>query len=204
MAVICASSFSSVVGGGWACRHSLGSARMRSAYDAAGFAPGVVELYGFPHGPRVGSQSLGHAPAMPGIDARHRHQETHRDLRADLALAYLLLDHFRQLFHQRQPARHPRGAAIEAPRQFLDRTAQAAFHFREQPTLFERGLRWAGAQRPLEHQRFGFAHLPHHGVDGVAAQLLERGETFVPVDDEVAAGCLFDDDDRCLLAIVSQ
>ncbi len=69
--------------------------------------------------------------------------------------------------------------------------------------MFERRFRLAHAQRSFEHQRLGFAHLPHHGVHRVAAQLLERGDSLVAVDDQVAAAG-FDDDDGRLLAGFSQ
>jgi len=55
----------------------------------------------------------------------------------------------------------------------------------------------------LEQQRVCFVHVPHHGLDRVATQRLERGNTFVAVDDEVAFG-LLDDDDGGLLTGFSQ
>ena len=93
--------------------------------------------------------------------------------------------------------------AIETPRQSFDRTAQPAFHLRQQPALFQRGLRLAHPQRALQHQRFGFAHRPHDGLHRVAPQLLERGNAFVAVYDQIAAR-VFDDDDGRLLPGVSQ
>ncbi len=73
--------------------------------------------------------------------------------------------------------------------------------------MFERRFRLAHAQRSFEHQRFGFAHFPHHGLDRVAAQLLERGDSLVTVDDQVASASFddgFDDDDGRLLTVLSQ
>ncbi len=69
--------------------------------------------------------------------------------------------------------------------------------------MLDGGLRRAGAQRSFQHQRFDFAHLPDHSLDCVAAELLQRSDAFVPVDDQVAAR-LLDDDDRRLLSTLSQ
>lgn len=140
---------------------------------------------------------------MVHADARHRRQIAHGDLRGDPAFAHQLLYRLRQPFYQRQAIRHPVPAAVEAAREFFDRTTQAAFHLMKQPALFERRFRLAHAQRSFQHQGFGFAHFPDNGLDSVAAQLLERGDSLVAVDDqEPAAG--FDDDDGRLLAGFSQ
>lgn len=181
----------------------LGLGEDALAHHAGRAAPGLVERAGLPHGPRLRGEGFRHRPAMLRIDARHRRQVTHGDLRRDPAFADLLLDRFRQQFHQRQPARHPSRAAVEAPRQLLERAAQPALHLLQQPALLQRRLRLAHAQRPLQHQRVGFAHLPDDGVDRVEAQLLQRGDALVAVDDQIAAFA-FDDDDRGLLAGFSQ
>jgi hypothetical protein len=83
-------------------------------------APSVVEQGGLPRGPVLLGEGLRYPLAMLGADSRHRRQIPHGDLRRDAALAHLLLHRFRQRFHQRQAARHPRGAAVEAPRQVFD------------------------------------------------------------------------------------
>ena len=191
--------------GGWRLgfEKQLGLGEDAFAHHAAGVAPGLVERGGLPRGPRLRGEGLRHPLAVVRVDARHRRQETHGDLGGDFALAYLLLHRFGQQFHQRQAARHPGGAAIETPRQSFDRTVQPAFHLRQQPALFERGLRLAHPQRALQHQRFGFAHRPHDGLHRVAPQLLERGDAFVAVDDQIATR-VFDDDDGRLLPGFSQ
>ena len=173
------------------------------AHHAVGVAPSVVKFGGLARGPWLLGEGLRHPLTLLRVDARHRRQIAHGGLRGDLAFAHLPLYRFRQRFHQRQAARHPRGAAIKTPRQIVDRAAQLALHLRQQPALFERALRLAHAQRTVEHQRVGFAHRPHHGVHRVAAQLLERGDALMPVNDQVSAG-VFDDDDGCLLARFSQ
>ena len=171
---------------------------------AFGIAPGVVKCGGLPRGPVLLSEDLRHPHALVDTDSRHRSQVAHGDLRGDLAFAHLLLDRFRQCFDERQAARYPCRAAVETPRQILDRVAELFFHLRQQPALFERCFRLAvHCQRASQHKRFGFAHLPHHGVDRVAAQALECGDPLVAVDDEVA-GVLSNDDDRCLLTGLSQ
>jgi hypothetical protein len=61
-------------------------------------------------------QNRGHPPAVFQALPRHRDQKLHGHLRRDLALAHLLLDGFRQQFHQCQPPRYPRHAAVEPSR----------------------------------------------------------------------------------------
>jgi hypothetical protein len=170
-----------------------------------GAAPGVVECGRLARGPVLLSEHLRHAQALFRADSRHRRQIAHRDLRGDLALAHHLLHLFRQCFHQRQTARHPGRATVETAPQFLDRTVEVAFHLGQQPALFERGFRLAvDPQRASQHQSFGLAHVPHHGVDRVAAQLLKRGDALVAVNDQVPATGFGNDDDRDLLAGLSQ
>lgn len=140
---------------------------------------------------------------MLHTDARHRRQIAHGDLRGDLAFAHQLLHRLGQGLHQGQAVRHPVPAAVETASKFFDRTTQTALHLLKQPALFERRIRLAHAQRSFQHQRVGFAHLPDHGFHRVAAQLLERGNAFVTVDDQKAIA-VFDDDDGRLLAAFSQ
>ena len=89
------------------------------ADHARAFAPGRVQLPGLPRIATMRDESGGHALAVVGADSRHRHQILHRHLRREFSFAHLLLDRFRQQLHQRQPPRHPTGAAVEAARQFL-------------------------------------------------------------------------------------
>lgn len=69
--------------------------------------------------------------------------------------------------------------------------------------MLERAVRRAHAERAFQQQRVCFAHVPHHGLDRVATQRLERGDAFMAVDDEVAVGLMNDDEGR-LLAGFSQ
>jgi len=64
---------------------------------------------------------------------------------------------------------------------------EVLLHLTEQPALFQRALCRTQAQRPLQQQRFGFAHRPHGGFDDVASQFLERSDALVAVDHQVAA-----------------
>ena len=113
------------------------------AGNAFGVAPGVIEVGGLARGPMLLREDLRHALALFLIDSRHWRQIAHRNLRGDPALAYELLHRFRQRFHQRQAARHPCRAAVETPRQIVDRVAELFFHLRQQPALFERRFRLA-------------------------------------------------------------
>ncbi len=173
------------------------------AHGAAGVAPCAIERARVPRRPPLLGEGGGHAPAMLPADARRRRQIARGERGSDLAFPHQLLHRFRQRLHQRQAAGHPRLAAVEAPGEFFQRATQTAFHLGQQPALFDRALRLAHPQRPVQRQRVGFAHLPDDGVDRVAAQLLERGDAFVAVDDQIAVAS-FDDDYGRLLADLSQ
>ena len=151
-------------------------------------------------------QSLGHLLAMIHADSCDRHEILHRQLGRDLSFAHLLLDGFRQKLDQPQTPRYPAHAAIEAPRQFLQRVAKALLHLRQQPALFERAFLPAESQRPVQQQSFRFAHRPDGRFDRVPTQLLKRRDALVAVDQHIAAAVVLreHDHDRCLLATVSQ
>jgi len=91
------------------------------------FAPGRIELPCLPRVEVMRDESGGHTRAVVSVDASHRHQIFHRHLRSEFALAHLLLDRFRQQLHQRQPPRYPTRAAVESPRQLLERVVEALF-----------------------------------------------------------------------------
>ena len=148
-------------------------------------------------------EDRGQALAIIGVDARHRHQILHGHLRGDPAVAHVLLNRFRQQFDQPQAARDPTCAAVETARQFVERVTETLFHLRKQPALFQRAFQWTQPHRSGQEQRVGFAHFPDSGVDRVAAELLERGDAFVAVDDKICA-VIFDDNDGRLLSGVSQ
>ena len=119
--------------------------------------------------------------------------------------SHLLLDRFRERFHQRQPARDPRRTAVETPREIVDCIAEFGLHLRQQPALFECRFRLAvRAQGADQQQGFGLAHrVQNDGFDGVPPQLFEGGDALVAVDHQIARG-LLDDDDWSLLAGLSQ
>ena len=176
------------------------------ANHARAFAPGGIELPGLPRVATVLDESGGHPLAMLQVDSRHRHQILHGQFGAQRSFAHLLLDGFRQQFDQRQPPRHPTHAAVEAPRQLLQRVAKAPLHLRQQPALFERAFVLAESQRPVQEQSFGFAHRPDGGFDCVPAQLLERRDALVAVDHQVAVAVVWGEDhhDGRLLTRLSQ
>jgi len=127
-------------------------------------------------------------------------------MRGDLAGTNTLLHRFGKLLHQRQTARDPADAAIEAPRQILQAVAEALLQFHKQPALLQRGFLRRQAHRPVQHQRVGFAHVPNYGVYCVAAQLLQCRHPLVAVDDLVAIGFVGNNHnhDRCLLSRCGQ
>jgi len=107
------------------------------ANQARAFAPGGVELPGWPRVAAVLDESGGHPLAILQVDSRHRHQILHRQFGAKRSFPHLLLDRFRQQIDQRQAPRHPTRAAVETPRQLLQRVAKALLHLRQQPALLE-------------------------------------------------------------------
>lgn len=91
-------------------------------------APGGIQLAGFARVAMMFGEDSGHALAVVQALPRHRNQKLHGHLRRDLARAHLLLDGFRQQFHQCQPPRHPRHAAVEPSRQLLQAVAKTLLH----------------------------------------------------------------------------
>jgi hypothetical protein len=155
------------------------------ADHARAFAPGRIQLPGLPRIATMCDESRRHARAVVGADSRHRHQMLHRHLRREFSFAHLLLDRFRQQLHQRQPPRHPTGAAVEAARQFIETIAEALLHLRQQPALFERAFLRTEPQRPRQQQSFGFAHRPDRSFYRIPAKLFQRGHALVAIDHQV-------------------
>ena len=73
------------------------------ADHARALPPGGIELSGLPRIATVLHECGRHPRAVFQVDARHRHQILHRQLRAQRSFAHLLLDAFRQQLDQRQP-----------------------------------------------------------------------------------------------------
>jgi hypothetical protein len=138
--------------------------------------------------------------------ARHRHQKLHRHLRRHLALAHLLLDRFRQNLHQRQPPRYPTHAAIEPACQLIQPIAEAPFQFGQQPAYLQRGLVFAQPQRAVQQYGRGLAHRPDHRFHCVPAQLRQRSDSLIAINDHVALRLAFSrhHHDGCLLPRVGQ
>ncbi len=128
---------------------------------------------------------FGHALTVFQARTRYRHQKLHCHVRRDRAAAYLLLHALRKLIDQCQTARYPTRAAIKATRQLVETVAEAPLQFRQQPAFFQRRLVFCPAQRSVQHQSFDLAHRPDHGLYRVPAQLLQRRNPLVAVDDQV-------------------
>lgn len=71
--------------------------------------------------------------------------------------------------------------------------------------MLQRGLRLAAAAQGMNPQQsFGFAHrVQNQGIDRVMPQLLERGDTLVSIDYQIALRVGYDENRR-LLARFSQ
>ncbi len=123
--------------------------------------------------------------------ASYRHQKLQCHLRQNLALADLLLDRFRQNFHQCQPSRYPTHTAIEPARQLLQPVAETLLQLLQQPTHLQRALVFAESQRAVQQHSSGLAHRPYHRFHRVPAQLLQRHDPFVAIDDHVTVRLAF-------------
>jgi len=110
------------------------------ANDPRAFAPGAVKLRRLPGIAAVLHECRSHALTVFGADASHRHQILHGDLRSDVSFADVALDRFRQQLDEGQSTRYPTDAAVETTCQFVERVAEALFHLRQQPPLFERAF----------------------------------------------------------------
>jgi hypothetical protein len=179
-------------GGRLGFEKQLGLVEKTLAGQGRGVAPGGIQLPGLPRIAVMLSEHRGHALAVVQADARHRHQKLHGQVGGELSLAYLLLDALRQQIHQGQAPRHPTEAAIKAARQLLLSIAVALLQLRQQPTFFQRRLVGGEAQRTVQHQGLGFAQRPDHRFHRVSAQLLERRQALVAVDDQVPVRLAFD------------
>jgi hypothetical protein len=153
------------------------------------FAPRSIQLAGFTRIAVMLGEDPGHPLAILQALARHRRQEPHGHLRQDLALAHLLLDGLRQKFRQRQPPRYPAHAAIEPSRQLIQSVAEALLQLAQQPAHFQRALVFRQSQRPVQQHGRGLAHRPHHRFHCVPAQLVQRRDPLIAVDDHVTV-CL--------------
>jgi hypothetical protein len=151
-------------------------------------------------------QDRRHSLAILQALARHRHQKLQRHLRQDLALAHLLLDRLRQNLHQRQPPRYPAHTAVEPARQLIEPIAEALLQLGQQPTHFQCGLVLGQPQRAVQQHRRSLAHRPHHSLHSVPAQLLQRCDPLIAVDDYVSVCQSFRryHHDGCLLPTVGQ
>jgi len=164
----------------------LGLVEKALADEGRGVAPGGIQLPGLPRIAGMPSEDGGQALAVLQADARDRHQELHGHVGGDSPLAHLLLDGLGQQIDQGQPPRDPTEAAIKAARQLLPSVAVALLQLCQQPALFERRRVFGEAQGAVQHQSLGFLHRPDHRFDRVPTQLLERRQTLVAVDDQVA------------------
>jgi hypothetical protein len=100
-------------------------------YRRRSASPGGVQLPGFAGGEPMRGKAFGHALAVFGAGPCYWHQELHRHVGRDRAVAYLLLHAFRKLIDQRQTARYPAQAAIESAGQLVETIAKTLLQFRQ-------------------------------------------------------------------------
>ena len=162
--------------------------------------PGCIQLSRFSATQPATGKPLGHAPAVVRTGPRHRHQQLHRYVRRDRAIAHLLLNTAGKQLHQTHPTRHPTRAAIKTPGQYLQPIAEALFQFHQKPAFFQRRLVIARTHRPVQKQSLHFTQRPDHRFHRVPAQLLERRDPLIAVDHQITISMFGrDHDDRRLL-----
>ena len=151
-------------------------------------------------------QGFGHARAVVGPAPRHRRQNLHRHLGAQLSAAHLLLHAFGKQFDQGQSARYPAQAAIKAARQLLQATAEAPLQLQQQPAFLQCCRPLRHAYRAPQHQSFDFAQRPHHRLDRVPPQLLQSPDALIAVHHQVTLDLILDGHHHngCLLSAGSQ
>ena len=157
-----------------------------------GVSPRVVQLSGFAAGEPMHRKRFGHVLTVFEVHTCYRYQELHRHMGRDRTAADLSLHALGKLIDQRQTARYPTRAAIEAARQLVETIAKALFQFNQQPAFFQRRLVFRPAQRPIQDQSFGLAYRPDHRLYRVPAQLLQRRDPLVAVDDQVTVNLVGD------------
>jgi hypothetical protein len=199
-------------GGSFLLRLSLGfEEQIRLIQDALAdrgrtLAPRRIQLAGCTRCAVMLGEDHRHPLAILQALACHRHQKLQRHLRQDFALAHLLLNGFRQNLHQRKPPRNPAHAAVEPARQLIQAVAEALLQLGQQPAHLQCGLVFGQAQRAVQQHCRRLAHRPYHRLHRVPAQLLQRSDPLVAVDDHVTIRLAFGRHyhDGCLLSRVGQ
>ena len=168
--------------------------------------PGRIQLAGFAYIAVVLCKDGGHPLAVLQALPQHRHEKLHCRLRRDLPFAHLLLNSLRQKLHQCQPPRHPRHAAIEPSCELIQAVAETLLQLLKQPAHLQRGFVFGKAQQTVQQHGRGLAHGPYHRFHCVPAQLLQRGDPLIAVDDHVPIRRAFSrhDHNRRLLTAVRQ
>jgi hypothetical protein len=184
----------------------VGSIQNALADRGRTLAPRGIQLASFTRIAVMLGEDRRHPLAILQALARHRHQKLQRHLGQDLAFAHLLLDRFRQNLHQRQSPRYPAHAAIEPARQLIEAVAEALLQLGQQPTHLQRGLVFGQSQRAVQQHCRSLAHRPYHRFHRVPAQLLQRRDPLIAVDDHVTVRLTFSrhHHDGCLLSTVDQ
>ena len=116
---------------------------------------GVIEPSDLARAEPVRHDRLHEPHAVGGIGARQGHDVLHRGVRDEAPLVDVLLDGLRQRAHQTHAARDPAHAAIEAPRQRVERQAVILVEGAEQPALLQRAVGRLCVQQLAKDQCLG-------------------------------------------------
>lgn len=154
--------------------------------------PGQVDLIEPPDlsgAEPVRRDRLDEAIALGRIGARQGHEVLHGSVRDQPAILDVLLDRLGERAHQAQAPRDPAHAAIEAPRQCVERQAVLLMQRAQQPALLERAVGRVGVQEVPKDERLGLRHLPHDGGHRVALQPTQAADPLVTIHHDVGRAC---------------
>ena len=152
-------------------------------------APGRIEHAHFLGAELIPGNLTGEAFAVIPLGARHWHQILHGGVGPDFSAADLLLDRLGQLTNQRQAARDPRHAPVEAPGEIIQTESQTAMQLNQQPSLFERRFSLGRTQGPVQYQSLGLVHVPDCRAHRVLTETLQCSQPLVAIDDQESVGC---------------
>jgi len=162
---------------------------------------GLIEPADLPGGQPMRRNRRGEADAVGRVGARQRHEVLHRGMRHELAGVHVLLDGVGERAHQTQAPGHPAHAAIEAPRQRVERQAVVLMQRAQQPALLERARGRVGMPQLPEDQGLGLRPLPDHRGHRVTLQPAQAADAFVAVHHHVHGARRHDHDGHLLTGI---
>lgn len=153
----------------------------------------------------VAGDGFGESQAVLLRDPRQGHQAAHHRLRGEDALSDLLLHGLGNLTDQRQAARDPARALVQAPGQLVDTQTLPRAQLDQEPALLQGRQVVRVALRAVEQERVRLIQVPNDRPDRVVSQAVQGPQPLEAVDDQVAVRlALRDDHDRDQLTLLGQ